>query len=63
MTAAYWAQWSSAEILSMHGIERDSHEYNDNDDIDNVEEDNEDFFDDSYLHCKMCCGRGCNSCL
>lgn len=58
MSAAYWAQWSHSEIMSMHGVELD--ECHDVDhDFDGDEPEN-DVDDDS---CPRCSGGGCNYCL
>lgn len=36
MSAAYWSQWSHAEIMSMHGVEEDDYDDTDlcHDDVD-----------------------------
>lgn len=59
MTAAYWAQWSYTEIMSMHGVELDQHCEEDIDfdyECDEINEDCEDY-------CRSCRGVGCNYCL
>lgn len=48
MSATYWAQWSSAELKSMQGIEEDE-EYRDDTE---TEENSE-----------SCCSSGCMDCL
>lgn len=58
MSAAYWAQWSYSEIMSMHGVELDEcHNDNENDDCDAEEHECD---EDS---CPRCKGSGCNYCL
>lgn len=58
MSAAYWAQWSYSEILSIHGIE-----------LNKCHDNDEDYDCDAKKHvcdddgCPRCSGRGCNFCL
>jgi hypothetical protein len=53
MTSAYWAQWSHAEIMSMHGIEIDDYQDVDQDDCQSDSEEPEE---------EHCCS-GCMDCL
>lgn len=50
MTTAYWNQWSHAEIMSMHGVE-----------LDDIEEEQEEIEIDVEEE-QRCCS-GCMSCL
>lgn len=59
MSAAYWAQWSHTEIMSMHGVELDDcvdEDVNFDYDVEECEEECED-------SCPRCTGSGCNYCL
>ncbi len=58
MTAAYWDQWDSTELLSMHGIERDDHQYDEDKDEDGIDEEDEDV-QNSSRYCQHC---GCAYC-
>lgn len=49
---AYWAQWSHAEIISMHGVELDTYQNDDQDDC----------RDDMVEGEEQCCS-GCMDCL
>jgi hypothetical protein len=57
MTSAYWTQWSHAELMSMHGVEVDTYEDEDQNDYhyDRNEEEKE-------LEGQECCS-GCMYCL
>jgi hypothetical protein len=55
MSTAYWAQFSHAEIMSMHGVEVDA--YHD-DDLDDCHDDG-----DEDLEEAACCSNGCMDCL
>jgi len=52
MTAVYWSQWSHAEIASMHGIE-----------LEEVDTDNEHELEESACYDKCYDCSGCNYCL
>lgn len=57
MTAQYWSQWSSAEILSIHGIEHQESYCNENEEIEAETQE-----DQNFNRCPRCWG-GCNYCL
>lgn len=59
MSAAYWAQWSHTEIMSMHGVELDEC-IEDDVDFDCETNESEEDCEDS---CPRCAGSGCNYCL
>jgi len=52
MSAAYWAQWTHNELMSMHGVEIDAYQDDDQDDSHN----------DNQEHEVDCCS-GCMDCL
>ena len=57
MSRAYWAQFSSVEIDSMHGIEPE--DYDHDTDSDHDEDDT-----DSDQECSCCCSRNpCGNCM
>ncbi len=58
MSAAYWAQWDSEELMSMHGVEPENW-------YDDYEKDccEEDDLLDNHESCPRCIGGGCNYCL
>lgn len=55
MSAAYWAQFSHSEILSLHGLEADDCV------DDDIECDCE--IDECFDECPRCFGGGCDYCL
>lgn len=58
----WWKELSYAEIMSMHGVEIDDPQYNEeNDDYDDCDHDID--LDDDRDSCPRCGGRGCNWCL
>lgn len=58
MSSAYWDQWDHSEIMSMHGVEMDECDDNDEDyDCDSVDHECEEDC------CPRCSGSGCNYCL
>jgi hypothetical protein len=58
----WWKELSYAEIMSMHGVEIDDPQYNEDEDYDNYDRDR-DVDDDDRDSCPRCGGRGCNWCL
>ena len=55
--SAYWAQYSHAEIMSMHGVELDDC-HDDDEDYDFSPDD-----EDEEQEEGCCCSMGCNDCL
>ena len=58
MSAAYWSQWDSSELLSMHGVELNEVPITA---IDWDLEDEE--TDEDEVECYRCNDNGCNYCL
>jgi len=58
MTSAYWRQWNSDELASMHGVEKE--DFRDDDDYD---VDYDDYEEEDQDRCPQCLGGGCNYCL
>lgn len=58
MSNAYWRQWSSQEIISMHGVEEEDER--EECEVDYESEQSEEHEED---RCPRCGGGGCNWCL
>ena len=54
MSAAYWNQWTHAELMSMHGVELD-----DQDDDYDFSQDHDEEIEEK----EGCCAQGCMDCL
>lgn len=54
MSAAYWGQWSHAEIMSMHGVELDQCHDDQDDHVD---------YDANNAEEEQGCCAGCMACL
>lgn len=54
MSAAYWNQWTHAELMSMHGVELDDCQDDDHFEYQDDEEEKEEL---------GCCAMGCMDCV